>query len=902
MVGKSLAHYEILEPLGAGGMGEVYRAHDTTLKRDVAIKVLPEEFTTDKDRLARLEREAHLLASLNHPNIASIHSLEEAQETRFLVLELVEGKTLADRLVASGRLEVEEALEIARQIAEALEAAHEKGIIHRDLKPANVKVTPDGKVKVLDFGLAKAHEVEGPAGEISPDLTQSPTVAAGTRTGVILGTAAYMSPEQARGQPLDKRTDIWSFGCVVYEMLTGRRAFGAGTVSDAIAAILKDDPEWSALPDATPVNVRLLLRRCLQKEPRRRLRDIGDAWAEIDDALSEPPMGLPSTAATLGQPRLGRRAVLLSVAAAFALGAVVAGLAVWSLTRPTPSRPQPLTRWGIDIPQTGGVGSRGPGHFLALSPDGRHLVYSSGIGDQAQLYVRSMDRLEADPIPGTHDAHHPFFSPDGQWIGFFAEEKLKKISLSGGAPITLCEARDPRGATWARDDTIVFATDSAGLLRIPAAGGTPEVVAEPDFQRGEIGYRWPEALPDATAVLFTVWREGFEDASIAVLSLETGEQRLLAEPGTNPLYAPTGHIVFARLGSLFAVPFDLGRLQVSGQPVPMLEGVLSFPGGAANFSLSGDGSLVYIPGGVQSGNFTLVWVERDGTATPLTEKHRTFWVPRLSPDGQRLAVWILEGGRSEVWVYEIGRDTFSRLTLEGANYSPEWSPDGEWVVFSSDRGGEEGNLYRKPADFSGPAERLLEKKNRQFPGSFTPDGKLLAYTELHPTTGADIWVLPLEAEGAPQPLLATSFAEASPRFSPDGRWIAYMSEESGQSEVYVQPFPEPGGRWQVSDDGGTEPLWSRDGRELFYRASRKMMVVEVETEPEFSPGTARPLFEGPYLSALAGAVYGAGGYDVAADGQRFLMIELEEDAPALTQIVVVLNWLEELERLVPTNR
>jgi serine/threonine protein kinase/Tol biopolymer transport system component len=898
--GTRLGSYEILAFIGAGGMGEVYRARDPKLGREVAIKVLPQAFARDPQRLVRFEREAHLLASLNHPGIAAIYGLGEEGDIRYLVLELVPGETLAQRL-AAGPLGVEEALQVCRQIAEALEAAHEKGIIHRDLKPSNVKITPEGKVKVLDFGLAKAFHGETAV----TDPSQSPTITAGaTREGVILGTAAYMSPEQARSKALDKRTDIWSFGCVLYEVLSGRQTFGAETVSETVAAILRGEPDWNALPAETPASIAPLLHRCLQKDPARRLHDIADARIEIDEALTE--LGeIEKPAIAPRRPRGWLRTALWALGG-LVVGTVIASVALRSWIRPsTPvsSAPQPAKRFVMRLPEAEPLALArlmplGFGHpSLVLSPDGTRLVYVAERKGTTQLYLRPMDAFEATPIPGTEGAFQPFFSPDGQWVGFFTANKLKKVSIQGGEPVTLCDARNPYGAGWGSDDTILFAdAEGRSLSQVSAAGGAPKLVTTRDLGKGAVGsrYRWPEVLPGARAALLSV------TGGVAVLSLETGEQRILVEGVTEARYAPTGpdsrgtgHLVFARAGSLLAAPFDPARLTLTGPAVLVLQGVRTEAYGAGQFTFSLDGSLVYVPGAAV-GASTLAWVDRRGVAQSLAVPSQLYGTPRVSPEGRHVAV-IISGTTTDVWIYELARGTLSRLTLEGNNGGPVWTPDGKRVAFASSRGGQR-NIFWKPADGSAEAEQLLASEYDQVPESWSPDGAVLAFTEYHPTTRADLWVLPLKGERKPQPFLRTRFTEWGPMFSPDGRWIAYTSDESGQYEVYVRPYPDPGQKWQISTDGGEEPLWSSDGRELFYRNGQKWMAVAVATKPEFRADRPRLLFEGSYLNVPGYS------YDIAPDGRRFLMLQPVAQEVTATQLNVVLGWFEELRRRVPPKK
>ena len=892
MIGKTLSHYKVLEKIGQGGMGEVYRAEDTNLSREVAIKVLPEQFTKDPQRLARFEREAKLLASLNHPNIAAIHSFEHSDDIHFLVLELVPGATLAER-VAKGPVPVEEALEVCRQIAEGVEAAHEKGVIHRDLKPANVKVTPEGKVKILDFGLAKAFEDEIPAADIS----QSPTLTEEmTRAGVILGTAAYMSPEQAKGKSVDNRTDIFAFGSVLYELLTGKRAFEGETVTDTLARVLQGQPDWKALPEDTPTRVIELLTDCLEKDSAERLPDIGHVRIQIKKALKEPVTVSLIGAASAAQAPLWKRAIPWSLVA---VAIVIAGVAIWSLTRP---EVRPITRIPLVLPadqQLTGTNR----HVVALSPDGSHLVYTAN----QQLYLRPMDQLEATPIQGTEGATRtPFFSPDGQWVGFWVGGHLKKVSISGGAPVTLCEAQNPFGASWGPDDTIVFGQGPGGIWQVSANGGTPEVLVTMYSTSGEWAHG-PQILPGGEAILFTLNSQNvpWSQSQIVVQSLGTGERRVLIEGGREARYAPTGHLVYAQERTLLAVPFDLRRLEVAGGPVPIVEGVQNAgnASAAAHFTFSSLGSLVYVPGALQRAENNLVWVSRDGTEHQVTGERRAYTSPRVSSDGKRIAVAAFEDdGNRNIWIYDIERESFSRLTFEGVDNAPLiWTPDGNWITFQSDRDGPL-NIYHKAADGSGLAERLTTSDNIQVPTSWSPDVSVLAFHETHPETLADIWLLPIEGDGKPQLLISSPARDCCARFSPDGQWLAYVSGETGRNHVYVRPYPESSGKWLVSgEEGGGEPLWSPDGTELFYRSGpqmERMMAVSFHTEPTFSFETPRVLFEGLYqisASNPGGNPY----YDISPDGQRFVMIKIEQQEGA--QINVVLNWFEELKRLVPTN-
>jgi serine/threonine-protein kinase len=881
MIGRTLSHYKILEKIGEGGMGEVYLAKDTKLDRDVAVKVLPATFSENKERLARFEREAKLLASLNHPNIAAIHELEESEGVHFLALEYVPGETLAER-IKRGPIPVDEALPLFKQIAEGLEAAHEKGVIHRDLKPANIKVTPEGKVKVLDFGLAKAMASE----PYSQDLSQSPTLTReGTELGVLLGTAAYMSPEQSRGKPVDKRTDIWAFGCCLYEVLTGRPAFLGETISDTISYILERKPDWSVLPFDTPPRIHELLRRCLQKDSERRFRDAWDVRVEIEEARDEPSSESVEKPSITGWRRM----------IPWCIAILATAFAIWSLTQQTPTDHRLPARSVIPT-QPLGV-SMWP--MLALSPEGRRIVYVADRAGTSQLYVRNMDSFDSTPIPGTMGAASPFFSPDGQWVGFFADGKLKKVSLEGGTPQVLCAAPRPLGGTWGPDDSIIFAPmTNTGLRRISSSGGEPEILTILDSKNGESTHRWPHLLPDGKAVLFTVGTTGYFDESlIAVHSFATGERKVLVEGGMYPRYVPTGHLVYARTGSLLSLPFDPYQLKATDPPIQTLDGVRTDSlTGAAHYSISDDGLLTYVAGTAITGKRKLVWVDRKGASISVTEDLLAAYCPSLSPDGKSLALAIDEGARVNAWIYELEERRLTRLTFQGPRNRPlTWTSDGKRLTYASTRAGPL-NLYWKAADGSGDEERLLVSEYNQYPCSWSPDGELLAFTEIHPHTGKDIWLLPLHGDKKARPFLCTPFNEGEAAFSPDGRWIAYTSDETGQGEVYVQPFPSTGGKWQISRDGGSEPVWATSGKELFYRNGNKMMAVMIVTVPAFTADQPRTLFEGHYYSLDPGWPQ----YAVSLDGQRFMMIKEEEDVLP-SQLHVVLNWHEELKRLVPTN-
>ncbi len=895
MIGKSIAHYRVTEMLGKGGMGEVYRATDTKLGREVALKVLPPVFANDSQRMARFKREAHVLASLNHPNIASIYGLEESDGVHCLVLELVEGPTRAER-IREGAVPLEEALNIAKQIAEALEAAHEKGVIHRDLKPANVKVTPEGMVKVLDFGLAKAMADEATQADALHSRTGSIMP---THEGVILGTAGYMSPEQARGQEADKRADIWAFGVVLFEMLTGKQSFKGETTSDTLASVLKLEPDWEALPSGTPVLIQRLLCRCLEKDRKRRLHDIADARIEIDETLADPSGMLALPAGTIAGQPAWRRTLPWAVAGML----TVALFALWWAPKP---KPEPPMRLSVEVAPGESLWTE-QGPAAVISPDGTRLAFVTTDGQgQRKLYVRPLDQLQATVISGTEGAANPFFSPDGEWIAFFAENKLKKISVVGGAAVTLCDASIGRGGSLSKDGTIIFApTAGSGLSRISSAGGVPEAVTTLDKEKGETSHRWPQVLPGGKVVLFTVLASSVGEPYIEVQSLETGERKTLQQAGIYGRYLPTGHLAYVRERTLFAAPFDLGRLEVTGPPVPIVEDVEVYQSRAsAQFDFSQTGTLVYLTGEGATAGVSIFWMDQEGKMDPLLSTPRNYGRIRLSPDGRRLAMGIREGSKSDIWVYDLERGALSRLTFnEGVD--PVWTPDGRYVTFGSNRqGGAARNIYWKRADGAGEAQRLTESEHNQPPNSWSPDGKTLAFMQISPQTSRDLWTLPMEEDGAgglkpgkPVPFLITPFSERTPAFSPDGRWVAYYSDESGGYEVYVRPFPGPGGKWQISTDGGRFPTWSPNGGELFYRTldSRIMAVTYSVEGDSFRVGRPRLWSEEQFPGRGSTQTF-----DLHPDGKRFALLKAAEDSEQTgsTHMNLVTNWFDEVRRRV----
>jgi serine/threonine protein kinase/Tol biopolymer transport system component len=923
MIGKSLAHYEITSKLGQGGMGEVYQAKDRKLGRDVAIKVLPDEFAKDTDRVARFQREAKLLASLNHPNIAAIYGLEESGRTNFLVLELVEGQTLADRIKAAP-IPIEESLKLALQIAEALEAAHEKGVIHRDLKPANIKVTPEGKVKVLDFGLAKAFA--GDKEEVN--LSNSPTLSdAATQQGVILGTAAYMSPEQARGKSVDKRADIWAFGCVLFEMLTGHAAFSGKDVTDILAAVIRTEPEWNGLPANLHWRLREVLERCLKKEAKDRYREIFDAKVDIQKVLTDP-RGVFAQPAAGVKPRSKIKTVLPWIAAA--VGIIVVGALIW---RFKPTEPRRVMRFIYELPEGQQFNRSQQGEiYLAVSPDGSQFVYGTTEG----LYLRSVDALDARLIPGTdRTSVRPIFSPDGQWIGYWSagERKLKKIAVSGGAPVVLCDTGlAVVGESWHSDNTIVYSDlMGGGLKRVSGDGGTPESIVKVDLLNAKNNGLpiFPQILPDGKTLLSSALFDisDLSNMQVVLYSLKSGERKALFRGG-GATYLSTGHIVYGIANNnamdITAVPFDLDRLEVKGGPVPLVQGVM----GSA---ISDSGTLVYVPqtagtapltaAATAAQGRTLVWVDRKGREELIKAPPYRYQFPKISGDGKRVAFTVNTGGNTDIWIWDLVRESLTRLTFDkGQDLTPIWSRDGQRIAFCSLRQtsmlkGGLGGVFWRASDGTGDDEFLGAITNRiLFPYSWSGDGKNLVFVETDASTKIfDIGVLSMEGDHPSRLLLKEDYIETQPQISPDGRWMAYCSTETGKNEVYVRPFPEVNkGKWQVSTDGGDSPLWSPDGRELFCMIGNGdgVMSVALEAGQSFKAGKPSLLFRGKYVGPLPGNGLP---WDISPDGKRFLMmkeIPAAEDktkagAPAAPapqpKITIVVNWFEELKQRVPVK-
>ncbi len=916
--GTRLGVYEVTAPIGEGGMGQVYRATDTTLGRQVAIKILPDAFAADPERLARFEREAKTLASLNHPHIAAIYGFEKSGGTHALVMELVEGEDLSQR-IARGAISIDEALPMAKQIAEALEAAHEQGIIHRDLKPANIKARDDGTVKVLDFGLAKAMD---PTAGSSPGISMSPTLTTPMMTGMgmILGTAPYMSPEQAKGRVVDKRTDVWAFGCVFFEMLTGRRAFEGEDVTDTIAAVVRGEPDWGLLPADVPEQIRLLLTRCLTKDRRARIADISLARFLMTETLSAVAVAAePATPVAPPKPLWRRAAPVLAVAIVTAL---VASFAAWNL-KPSSAAPGGPTRFPMILPDDLQFIRTG-GKLLAISPDGTRVVYQGN----RQLFLRSMADMDARPIPGTSslDPVHPFFSPDGQWVGFLslADATVKKIAVSGGAPVTLYKfgviaSGDFIAPRWDGDE-ILFAQQNKGIMRLSANGGEPQVLVPIDAPATAYG---PQLLPGGKSVLFSLatdqGADRWDTAQIVVQSLTSSERKVVFRGGGAAQYVPTGHLVYALGTTLLAIPFDLGKLEVRGGPVPILEGVRrgTATTGAASFALSTTGSLVYVPGSsLASSPQTLALADRTGKVQPLGLPPQPYYHPRISPDGTQMVFGTDDGKESIVWVADLKVGaSVRRLTFGGKNMYPIWSRDGRFITFQSDREGDRG-LFRQPADGSGTAERLTKADNgaEHRPEDWSPDGKTLLV--LVSKGNGDLWTLTLDGDRTLKPLVQLPSNERYAAFSPDGRFFTYASTEIGSRfEIFVQPFPTTGAKYQISTDGGRDPLWSPDGKQLLYNAvfnssltgntgstaasAGKLGVVDVRTQPAFSFGRPTPI-------PIERAILGGNGryYDMTPDGKQFLVVmppgaQGEAARPPAERINVVLNWLEELKQRVP---
>jgi eukaryotic-like serine/threonine-protein kinase len=884
-VGFQLGPYRIEAPIGEGGMGVVYRALDTKLNRPVAVKFLSNELA-DAAARRRFQREAQLASALNHPHILTVYDAGEFEGRQYLVTEFVDGGTLKSWAKQEPRT-WRQIVELLVGVADGLAAAHQAGILHRDIKPENILVAKNGYAKLADFGLAKLDE-GAQGGEATRTLTERHT-----RAGMIIGTIAYMSPEQASGKPLDARSDIFSLGVVVYELLEGRRPFTGATDLEVLQKIIHQPAE--PIGGEVPAALRMVVEKALEKDPAERYQSMRDMVVDLRRLIRQTAESAVPASASAVRVSATRRPGALLWGGVFLLLAVLSGLAIWKMKLSPPTVSGTVSRIAITLPPGHVFASFELGAAVALSPDGTRLAYVARQGGLQQVYLRSLEGLDGKPVPGSEGGAQPFFSPDSQWLGFFAGGKLKKISIGGGEALSIADASDPRGASWGSDGKIMFVPRRGGtLLQVSAAGGTPQPLTQ--LLNNETSHRWPEFLPGGQAFLFAAGISGrnWDTARVAVQLLGSGQRRDLIQRGTNAHYASSGHLVYALGGTVMAVPFDPQRLEVKGMPVPVIEGVLQLPlSGAAQYSFSSTGSMVYVPASVPAAQRRLVWVNRNGSEEPVAAPPRGYRHPRLSPDGRRLAVAI-EGQETQIWLYDLARETLTRLTIEGnTNVEPDWTPDGKRIIFGSNRErASSSGIFWQLADGSGGAESLAAAPDGT--GSWSSAGRVLAIEGNSAATGRDIYIV-RPGDSVLQPLVRTPFNEGSPTFSPDGRWLAYASDASGRSEIYVQPYPGPGGRLQISTEGGTEVVWSRNGRELFYRSGDKMMAVEIDSRSGFSAGKPKSLFQGLYQpSPILDANYAA-----APDGRRFLMIKPGGEEQAPTQVNVVLNWFEELKRLVP---
>jgi serine/threonine-protein kinase len=934
--GRNLLHYELVEKIGEGGMGVVWRAKDTSLGRDVAIKLLPAMLAGDADRLARFEREAKLLASLNHPHIATIHGLhqtlgnpgsgkvegENDQQLRFLVMELIEGEDLQER-IERGAIGLERTIEIAGQVALALEAAHAQGIVHRDLKPANIKLTAEGDVKVLDFGLAKALAPEAISGDKVASLSMSPTMtSAGTVAGMIIGTAAYMSPEQARGKPVDKRADMWAFGCLLFEMLTGRSCFEGETLSDTLASVLKEEPDISLLPADTPPAVHRLIRRCLAKDMRQRLSDAGSARLELSESLQQPPpsessvhpavSGIGETASagiatgsdsSPGSNRSARRAWVIT-AVTFVVALTTIGMLLMRQNNGagTAELPEPLVLT-ITIPPEYKLDGDQQSN-IALSPDGRRLVFTAyeESSSTTSLFLRELDDATIVPLPDTAEAVNPFFSPDGQWVGFFADSGLKKIRIDGKSALPICSIQGAtRGASWGDNDTIVFTEHFAGkLMMVKGSGGEPTALTELDSEARERTHRWPQAVLGHDVALFTVATtdspEFYDDARIDAVRISTGERTTILENASFARYLSDGYLIFGRGGFLFGVPFDIDKLETVGASVPLVEDVMGAPeSGVVYTSIAGNGLLAYLAGRNAGLRGELKWLDADGDerVVPGVPLDR-YTEPVLSPDKGSIAVTIAGGKLQDLWVFDLKAQTMTRLTFEGNNYRPVWSNDGRSIIYYSVRDGL-GAIYSTSADGSG-GDRLFHKGIGASvqPDDLSPDGKWLLYSEFG-TSSSKVFVLSMEdPEAEPRPLITGqgSIDVQNPRFSPDGNWIAYALSGTGTYQIFVQPFPGSGGRRQISTEGGVNPGWTGDGRQIHFRENRDWWAVDVEAgeNRQFRAGVPRKLRSGlprVHLNAQT---------SISPEGTSMLVAVPLEDSGVRSEITVIVDWMTVVKR------
>ncbi|MBZ5536863.1 MAG: serine/threonine-protein kinase [Acidobacteriia bacterium] len=908
--GTKLGPYEILAPIGAGGMGEVYRARDTRLDRSVAIKILFPQLSDDPMLRQRFKREAKAISSLNHPHICVLYDVGRQDRTDFLVMEYLEGETLAARL-EKGPLPLAQVLQFGIQIADALDKAHRHGVVHRDLKPGNIMLTAAG-AKLLDFGLAKSALLSEGGAMLTAATTPSAPV---TQQGTIVGTFQYMSPEQVEGKEADSRSDIFSFGAVLYEMVTGRRAFPGKSRSSAASATLEKGPEpIRTLQPMTPPALDRAIRRCLSNDVENRWQSARDLLLELKwvaEAGSQASGPAPVVPHRKVRERLTQiaAAILTVTTIVFAIGFV--------LSRPKLPQPMHLSaEIGADATL---FTNWGPAAIF--SPDGTRLAFVASGADQKQrIYIRFFDQLQATAVSGTESGRDPFFSPDGQWLGFFADAKLKKISVQGGAAITLCDAPNPRGGSWGENGTIVFTPNFlAALSEVSSAGGSPKPVTTLDKQAGEVTHRWPQVLPGGKAVLFTssIYSDSYEDAEIVVVSIATGQKKTVQRGGFFARYLPSGHLVYMHEGTMFSVAFDLRRLDVTGQPSPILEGVVTNPGnGGAQLSFSDTGNLVYLAGRSAPQNVSIYWMDRQGKFMPLRETAAEYHNPTFSPDGKRLALQIPDGKRSDIWVDNWERDSLTRLTFAGeANLGPVWTPDSQRIVYSSEQKGGTYNLWWKRSDGAGNAQRLTESKNAQLAQSWRPDGNVLAFEQLNPDTNWDILTLAIEGNekagwklGEPKPLVNSPFTERSAAFSPDGHWLAYQSNESGNFEVYVQAFPGPGGRWQVSLGGGRLPKWSRNGKELFYCTVDGKIMVTTYTASSDAFHADKPWLWSPGQFAVGPSFLGLGlgyrAFDLHPDGKRVAVLKASHtgDVPKVDKVSFIFNFFDEFRRKLPPGR
>ena len=899
--GTKLGRYEIRSKIGAGGMGEVYRARDEKLNRDVAIKVLPAALSENADRINRFEQEARAAGTLNHANILAVYDFGVHGDASYVVSELLEGDTLRD-LLDKRSLITRKAVEYAVQLTDGLATAHDKGIVHRDLKPENLFITRDDRLKILDFGLAKL--LQPPTLDVPQ--TEIETRKVHTDPGTVMGTVGYMSPEQVRGQTVDQRSDIFSFGAILYEMLSGQRAFRRDTAPETLTAILKEEPtDLSQINGNVNPSLEKIVRRCLEKQPARRFQTASDLGFALE-ALSTPSGSqLPSMSAAIkpGPPaRLFPSSRLAWIVAAVLFVGLLATLLFAIARSRQPARASaPIVRYNITAPGKSTLGLvRWPA--VALSPDGSTLAFVATTDGVNRLYVRKRDEIEARVLPGTEGAAEPVFSPNGRWIAFIADFTLKKVQLDG--PVTsIVKVADARGVSWTSDDTLIYAPGATdGLSRISGVGGTPQEISKIDHRKNERTHRWPQVLPNGKAVLFTVGTldspDNYEQAKIEALILATGERRAVLEGASMARYVPTGHLVFARGGGLYAIGFNPDTLTTSGAAEPILQGVAGdATTGAAQFSIAHDGTMAYVPGGPGANQRRLFWVDRSGNFQPIDVPPAQYNDIRISPDGSRVALLTGSSGSGDVWIYDFGRATSTRFTFNVANASPVWSADGKNIFYTQIDATKENRatIMRKPADGSREAEAVTSIENSAYLKAIMSDGASAIVDYKIQTDRADIGLLSL-AQGSPvSDIINTPFNDYAAALSSDNRWLAYQSNESGRPEIYVRDMSAKGARRQVTTEGGEEPHWSRDGRELYYRNNNSFMSVPIETTAAFQSGKPVQLFRGIYdLRSNSGV-----SYDVDPKGGRFLMIRLVDDVNPPTEVRVVLNWFDELRRLVP---